>query len=265
MQEIFEAIILGIVQGLTEFLPVSSSGHLELFNALFDRDVEGDNNLLMTITLHGATALSTVVVFRKEIADIIKGLFEKGWNKAKKWTLWIAISTIPAGLFFIFLEDWITALFTGNVYLVAGMLVITGVLLLLADMPRDKKSALDSQKAWWIGVAQALAIIPGISRSGATISTSVLLGLERGEAARFSFLMVLPLIFGKVLLDLVDGDYTQGNVDLLPILVGSLVAFLVGCWACKWMVDLVRRSQLKYFSYYCFIVAVVTVGLKFFL
>lgn len=256
MQEIIEAIILGIVQGLTEFLPVSSSGHLEIFEFLFGENASAEQSILMTVTLHGATALSTVVVFKDEILEILQDLFKKGWNNGKKWATYIILSMIPAALFFVLLEDWITSLFVDNIFLVACMLIVTGLLLFIADRPFSNVRLLSIPRSFIIGIAQAIAIIPGISRSGSTIATALLLGIERKEAARFSFLMVLPLIFGKVFLDLIDGDYGSQGQSMLPLLAGALAAFLVGYAACKWMIQLVRKAQLRYFAYYCFFVAI---------
>jgi len=255
MSEIWQAILLGIVQGLTEFLPVSSSGHLEIFKHFFNENINDQESIMMTVTLHGATALSTIVILRKEVFEIFTGLFSKEWNQAKKWALYIALSMIPAAIFFLTLEDWITGLFDGNITFIAFMLIITGVLLLLADLPRKVTSELNITNSLIVGVAQALAIIPGISRSGSTIATSVMLGVNREQAARFSFLMVLPLIFGKIILDLKDGDYVMQANEALPLIAGAIAAFIVGCFACQWMIRLVKNSKLKYFAYYCFAIA----------
>ena len=183
-----EAIILGIIQGLTEFLPVSSSGHLELAKVIFGEDLSASEGLLFTIVLHAATALSTLVIFRKEVGDIFKGLFQFKWNKETQYALKIVISMIPAGLVGFLLESEINEFFNGNVVLVGSMLILTGLLLFVADKSKHTNTEVGFVKALVIGISQAIAILPGISRSGATISTSVILGVDRTKAARFFFL-----------------------------------------------------------------------------
>ncbi|MDX1683770.1 MAG: undecaprenyl-diphosphate phosphatase [Saprospiraceae bacterium] len=255
MSELLEAILLGVVQGLTEFLPVSSSGHLEIFKAIFGYEGTGEESLLLTVTLHGATALSTMVIFRKDIYSIVRDLFQFSWNSGTQLTLWIIISMIPATLVGLFLEDEIERLFEGQLTFVALMLFITGILLLVADLIKDGERLVEVRNSFVIGLAQAVAILPGISRSGATIATGLLLKVDRGKAAGFSFLMVLPLIFGKMAKDLITGDYSESVIDPSILIAGSLSAFIVGMVACRWMLTIVRRAQLKYFSIYCFAVA----------
>ena len=196
--EIINAIILGIIQGLTEFLPVSSSGHLEIAKAILGDESVGKPSMLLTVVLHFATALSTIVVFRKDLLIIIKGLLQFKNNEAFQFSLKICLSMIPAALIGIFFNDEIEALFGNNLILVGGMLIITGLLLIMADKSKDSAKNVGLKDAILIGVSQAIAILPGISRSGATISTSVILGVDKKKAARFSFLMVVPLIFGKI-------------------------------------------------------------------
>ena len=191
MESIWQAIILGIIQGLTEFLPVSSSGHLELTKFILEDDSIPEESLLMTVVLHAATAFSTVVVFWKEIKEIIAGLLLFKWNEEFKFSLKIVVSMIPAAFVGVFFDEEIDALFGGEILLVGSMLFITGLLLFLADKAQKTEKSLSFGNAWIIGLAQAIAILPGISRSGATISTSVLLGIDRERAARFSFLMVV--------------------------------------------------------------------------
>ncbi|MEQ9186749.1 MAG: undecaprenyl-diphosphate phosphatase [Cryomorphaceae bacterium] len=256
---ILEAIILGIIQGLTEFLPVSSSGHLEIGKALLGDDSLPEESLMMTVVLHFATALSTVVVFRKDIAEILGGLFQFKWNEQSIFSVKIILSMIPAAVIGVFFNDQIEALFSQQITLVGCMLILTGVLLYFADRAKRTEKNVTYVDALIIGAAQAVAILPGISRSGATISTSVLLGVDRGRAARFSFLMVVPLIFGKMAKDLSDGAVMESNLDLAPLLFGALAAFLAGLVACKWMIHLVKKSQLKYFSMYCFIVGAIAI------
>jgi undecaprenyl-diphosphatase len=256
MTEIIRAIVLGIVQGLTEFLPVSSSGHLELAKYILGDTSMAEQSLLMTVTLHIATALSTIVVFRKDIATIFKGLFAFRWNAETEFSAKIVLSMIPAAFVGLFFEKEIEALFTRNILLVAAMLVVTGVLLLLAHRAKDTGKPVSFLNALLVGIAQAIAITPGISRSGATISSSVLLGIDRGEAARFSFLMVVPLILGKLAKDLLDGSY-GATENAGALIFGFIFAFLTGLFACRLMIRLVKGSKLIYFSIYCFIVAIV--------
>ena len=210
MESIWQAIILGIIQGLTEFLPVSSSGHLELAKFILGDESMPEESLLMTVVLHAATALSTVVFFFKEIKEIFAGLLQFNWNKEFQFSLKIILSMIPAALVGIFFDEKIDALFGGQILLVGSMLLITGLLLILADKAQKTEKDTYFGHALLIGLAQAIAILPGISRSGATISTSVLLGIDRERAARFSFLMVIPLIFGKMVDDILGGSISTG-------------------------------------------------------
>lgn len=256
MGEFLKAVLLGIIQGLTEFLPVSSSGHLEIAKYILGTDFKADDSLLMSVVLHAATALSTTYVFRKEILEIIQGIFSKGCNEAKRFSLLVIISMIPAALIGFFLEDQLGALFDGKVMFVAGMLLITAALLLLSDYVPKKAQKVDKKKALIIGLAQAVALLPGISRSGATISTAVILGVDKSKAATFSFLMVLPLIIGKMMKDILDGSLSATSISS-PALIGGFIAALVsGIFACIWMVKLVRKSKLRYFAIYCVLLAV---------
>ena len=203
---ILQALILGIIQGLTEFLPVSSSGHLELVKFLFGDESLPQESLTFTVVLHFATALSTLVVFRKEVFEIFKGLFQFKWNEELIFSLKIIISMLPAVLVGLFFEKELEALFSGQILLVGIMLLVTAALLFLADRAKNTNKNVSYTNAFIIGISQAIAMLPGISRSGATISTSVLLGVDRERAARFSFLMVVPLIFGKVVKDIMGGE-----------------------------------------------------------
>lgn len=259
MENIWQAIILGIIQGLTEFLPVSSSGHLELVKFILRDDSMPEESLLMTVVLHAATALSTVVIFGKEIKEIFVGLLQLKWNKEFQFSLKIIFSMIPAALVGVFFDEEIDALFGGQILLVGSMLFITGLLLFLADKTQKTGKDTSFGHALLIGLAQAIAILPGISRSGATISTSVLLGIDRERAARFSFLMVVPLILGKMADDILGGSISTDVATLLPLSIGFISAFLTGLIACKWMIQLVKKSQLKYFAYYCFLVGTIAV------
>jgi len=258
---ILEAIILGIIQGLTEFLPVSSSGHLEIGKALLGDNSLPEESLMMTVVLHFATALSTVVVFRKDVIELLRGLFQFKWNDQSIFSFKIILSMIPAAVIGVFFNDQIEALFSKQITMVGVMLLFTGVLLFLADRAKHTEKNIGYVDAILVGIAQAVAILPGISRSGATISTSVLLGIDRGKAARFSFLMVVPLIFGKMAKDLGDGAIAQSSLNIVPLIAGAVAAFLAGLIACRWMIHLVKKSQLKYFSFYCFIVGAIAIVL----
>lgn len=254
-----ETLILGIVQGLTEFLPVSSSGHLELVKAIFGSDYEQQQGLLVTITLHAATAFSTIFVFRKDIVTILSDLLRFKRGESLNFSLKIVLSMIPAVIIGLFFEDFIASLFVGKIALVAVMLMITALLLFLADRVNENNKELNYSNTFYIGVIQAIAILPGISRSGATIALAVLLKIDRNKAARFSFLMVIPLILGSMAKSVMDGDLSQDSTALLPLLVGFVSAFITGVFACRWMVTLVKKSQLKYFSLYCFAVGALAI------
>jgi len=257
--EILRAIILGIIQGLTEFLPVSSSGHLEIVKCIFPSEVVAKQSMLMTVVLHFATALSTIYIFRKDLSEIFAGLFQFECNEGFWFSVKIVLSMIPAIFIGLFFETEIEALFGGQLILVGSMLLITGVLLLLADKAKSSAKRVGIKDAIIVGIAQAIAILPGISRSGATISTSVLLGIDKEKSARFSFLMVVPLIFGKMGKDVFSGEISTTSTQFLPLLVGFIFAFITGLVACKWMIKLVKNSQLKYFAYYCFAVGIITI------
>ena len=213
-----------------------------------------EESMLYTVVLHFATALSTIVIFRKDIVDIFKGLFKFKSNDELLFSIKIVLSMIPAAVVGVMFNDEIESLFSGEILLVGFMLIVTGLLLFLADRAKNTKKSVSVFNSIIIGISQAIAILPGISRSGATISTSVLLGIDKGKSARFSFLMVVPLIFGKMAKDLMDDKISDQTIDMLPLVLGFIAAFVTGLFACKWMIALVKRSQLKYFSYYCFVV-----------
>jgi len=259
-----EAIILGIIQGLTEFLPVSSSGHLELAKAIFGDNSMPKESLTFTVILHFATALSTLVIFRKEVIEIVKGLFQFKWNDETLFSLKIIISMIPAVIIGLMFEEQLEAFFNGNILMVGFMLLITALLLLLADRAKNTNKNVSNKNAFIIGVSQAIAMLPGISRSGATISTSVLLGVDRTKAARFSFLMVVPLIFGKVAKDMLSGEINFQGENIGSMGVGFLAAFFSGLIACNWMISLVKKSKLHYFAIYCFIIGVIAITYTYF-
>lgn len=255
----FDAAILGIIQGLTEFLPVSSSGHLELGKALLGDTSIPEESLLFTVVLHFATALSTIVVFRKDVMEIFGGLFQFKWNEETKFSLKIIISMIPAAVIGVLFEEQLEALFSGNIIFVGFMLLITALLLWLADKAKDTGKKVSYMNSFVIGVSQAIAMLPGISRSGATISTSVLLGNDKTKAARFSFLMVVPLIFGKIAKDILSGELANSSTDFSILAIGFVTAFLAGLVACTWMISLVRRSKLSWFAVYCFVVGIAAI------
>ncbi|MGB5204880.1 undecaprenyl-diphosphate phosphatase [Eudoraea sp.] len=258
--EIIDAIILGIVQGLTEFLPVSSSGHLELGKAILGDNSIPQESLLFTVVLHFATALSTIVVFRQDVWEIIRGLFQFKWNEETRFSLKIVISMIPASIVGLIFEEQLEGFFGGNVAFVGYMLLITALLLYLADKARETQKKVTYLNAFVIGVSQAIAILPGISRSGATISTSVLLGVDKTKAARFSFLMVVPLIIGKMAKDIIGGELQYQSEQAIAMGAGFIAAFIAGLVACTWMIQLVKKSKLSYFAIYCFIVGCIAIG-----
>ncbi|TDQ33197.1 undecaprenyl-diphosphate phosphatase [Zeaxanthinibacter enoshimensis] len=252
--ELIDAIILGIIQGLTEFLPVSSSGHLEIGKALLGDNSVPEDSLLFTVVVHFATALSTLVVFRKDVWEIVRGLLQFRWNEQTQFSLKIIISMIPAVFIGLVFEEQLESLFGGNIVLVGFMLWVTALLLYLADRAKDTGKPVSFRNSLVIGVSQAIAMLPGVSRSGATISTSVLLGIDKTRAARFSFLMVVPLILGKIIKDLSSGELTYEGGQSMVMAAGFLAAFLSGMIACTWMIRLVRNSKLTYFAVYCLIV-----------
>jgi undecaprenyl-diphosphatase len=257
--EIIDAIILGIIQGLTEFLPVSSSGHLELGKAVLGDNLVPEESLLFTVVLHFATAISTMVVFRKDIWSIIKGLLKFQWNEDMQFLTKIAISMIPAVIIGYNYESELAELFGGNIQLVGFMLFLTAFLLYLADKAQNTNKDVSFKNALVIGFAQAIAMLPGISRSGATISTSVLLGNDKTKAARFSFLMVVPLIFGKIAKDVLSGELRYESTNFTLLSVGFIAAFISGLFACTWMIKLVKSSKLSYFAIYCIVVGFIAI------
>jgi undecaprenyl-diphosphatase len=269
MSEIIKAIIVGIVQGLTEFLPVSSSGHIVIAQELLNIKFEEDENLLFAIVLHFATALSTIVIFRKDIIQIFKGLFQFKNNEEFQFSLKIVLSMIPAALVGVLLKDTLEELFS-NLLVVGCMLLVTACLLYFADKAKNTEKPVGYKDSFIIGIAQGFAaLLPGLSRSGSTISTSILLGNDKSKAARFSFLMVLPLIFGataKMFLDAKEvGGLSVGEMPVGALIGGFLAAFIAGLIACKWMIELVKKSKLTYFSIYCVIVGIIVISYSLFI
>lgn len=258
--DVLDAIILGVIQGFTEFLPVSSSGHLELGKAILGDNSIPEESLLFTVILHFATALSTIVVFRKDIVEIITSLLKFSWNENTQFVSKIVISMLPAVVVGLLFEEELESFFGGNIAFVGAMLLVTALLLWLADRSKNTGKTVTFKNALIIGLSQAVAMLPGISRSGATISTSVLLGNDKSKAARFSFLMVIPLIFGKIAKDILGGELTTQATNFTTLGIGFIAAFLSGLVACNWMIKLVKKSKLSYFSIYCVIVGLIAIG-----
>ena len=254
-----EALILGIVQGLTEFLPVSSSGHLELGKAILG--VNAEKSLIFTVVVHGATVLSTIVVFYKDIWQLLRGLFAFRWNEETRYVAKIILSMVPVIILGLFFKEQIELFFTGNVLFVGSMLIVTSLLLLSTYVVKKNERKISFIDSFIIGAAQALAVLPGISRSGATISTGLLLGNKKANIARFSFLMVLIPIIGANFKDIYDGgaEATDG-VGSTALLIGFIAAFITGLLACKWMIGIVKKGKLIWFAVYCFIVGSLAVA-----
>ena len=260
-----QALILGIIQGLTEYLPVSSSGHLAIGAYIFG--IDGSDNLAFTVMVHVATVLSTFVVLWSEIAWILKGLFKFEMNDATKYFLNILVSMIPIGIVGFFFKDKVEEVFGSGLLVVGIMLLVTASLLIFSYYAKPRtKERIGWRDALIIGVAQACAVMPGLSRSGSTIATGLLLGNKKESLAQFSFLMVIPPIVGEALLDVmkaVKGEAAFGGIDTLPLVVGFVAAFAAGCLACKWMINIVKRGKLVYFGIYCAIVGIVTIACSF--
>ena len=262
--EWFEALILGLVQGLTEFLPVSSSGHLAIGKALLGVEPAGD--LVFEVTVHAATVLATIVVFRKEIWKLLCGLFKFKYNDETDYIAKLCVSMIPVFVVGMFLKDKVEAAFSS--LLVVGLcLLVTALLLTLSDFlakrvsaaVKESRNGISFWQAFVVGVGQALAVLPGLSRSGTTISSGLLCGVKRENMAQFSFLMVLVPILGETFLDVVDGEMAASAVGALPLLLGFVAAFFSGLFACRVMIALVRKAQLKWFGLYCALVGLLVI------
>lgn len=262
--EWFEALILGLLQGLTEYLPVSSSGHLAIGSALFG--IEGEETLAFTIVVHVATVFSTLVILWKEIDWIFKGLFKFQMNDETRYVINIIISMIPIGIVGVFFKDEVEAIFGSGLLVVGCCLLLTAVLLTFSYYYKPRQKAEISKKdAFIIGLAQACAVLPGLSRSGSTIATGLLLGDDKAKLAQFSFLMVIPPILGEALLDgmkLMKGEAIAGDIPVLSLIVGFVAAFVSGCLACKWMINIVKKGKLVYFGIYCAIAGALTLILN---
>lgn len=256
-----EALILGLLQGFTEYLPVSSSGHLTIGAELFG--INGADNLMFTIMVHVATVLSTIVILWSEIEWIFKGLFKMEMNAETKYALNIVVSMIPVGIVGVFFKDKVEAVFGSGLLIVGLMLLLTAALLTFSYYAKPRqKDHISMRDAFIIGLSQACAVMPGLSRSGTTIATGLLLGNKKESLAQFSFLMVIPPILGEALLDILKiakGEAIFNDMETLPLIVGFVAAFLSGCIACKWMISIVKKGKLIYFGIYCAIVGVITI------
>lgn len=256
-----QALVLGLLQGLTEYLPVSSSGHLTIGSYLFG--LNGEDNLAFTVVVHVATVLSTLVVLWKEIDWILKGLFKFKMNDETKYFINILISMIPVGIVGVFFKDQVEEVFGSGLLIVGCMLLVTAALLVFSYYARPRqRENISPLHAFIIGLAQAVAVLPGLSRSGSTIATGLLLGNKKEKLAQFSFLMVIPPILGEALLDVVKGlkgEEAFGGIDALPLIVGFVAAFVSGCVACKWMINIVKKGKLVWFGMYCAIAGAATI------
>lgn len=267
MSEI-EALVLGLIQGLTEYLPVSSSGHLAIGSALFG--INGEDNLTFTVAVHVATVLSTLVVLWKEIAWIFKGLFQGRMNDETRYVVNILVSMIPVGIVGFFFKDKVEEVFGSGLFIVGCMLLLTAALLAFSYFAKPRqKEKISLRDAFIIGVAQAAAVMPGLSRSGSTIATGLLLGNKKERLAQFSFLMVIPPILGEALLDVMKAvkggaEAAVGDISLTALAVGFIAAFVSGCVACKWMINIVKRGKLIYFAIYCAIVGAIVLATSIF-
>jgi len=253
-----EAIILGLIQGLTEFLPVSSSGHLEIGKALLGTSPE--TSLTFTVVVHGATVLSTIVVFRNDLYRLIVDFFRFEWNESTRYISKLVLSMVPVVILGLLFEEEIERFFSGDLDLVGSMLLVTALLLIFSYYFRGREKKISFGRALVIGVAQALAVLPGISRSGATISTGLMLGGQRETVTRFSFLMVLLPIIGANAKDLMDHSASSSSsLEVLPLVVGFIAAFASGLIACRWMIRIVNQGRLVYFAFYCILLGLAAI------
>ena len=257
---VLESIILGAVQGLTEFLPVSSSGHLQIAKALLGVEIE--ENLVFDVTLHAATVLSTIFILWPEVKRLIVGLFSRHFNEEQAYVLKIILSMIPIGIVGFAFKDYLNAMLESPYILtiVGCMLLLTAVLLSFAYYARPRqKDQISYRDAFIIGLSQAVATMPGLSRSGTTIATGIILGNNKGAVAQFSFLMVLVPILGEMFLNVVKGELVLGSIGTLPLVCGFITSFVVGCLACKFMIGIVKRGKLIWFAAYCAVAGVVSI------
>lgn len=257
--EILKSILLGLVQGLTEFLPISSSGHLEIFKVLLVYETGLSNNILFTLVVHLATSFSVIVVFWKDLKKILISTINLKKDEDSHFLKLIIISIIPAGIVGFLFEEKISNFFDGNLVFVGSMLIFTSIILFISDFKTNTTNKFNYPKSFLVGLSQALAILPGISRSGLTICSSVILGINRELAAKFSFIMVLPLIFGSFLKIMIFDEIIFNQEILSSYFFGFISAFISGIFACKWMIVIVKKSKLKYFSIYCLTVGLICI------
>jgi len=258
-----QALILGIVQGLTEFLPISSSGHLAIMESVLD--ING-NNLTFAIVVHAATVLSVITVFANEIWKLLQGLFKFKWNSETQYISKLLLSMIPIGIVGFFLKDYVEALFGSGLFLVGFMLFVTAIILFSTYSMRSRhKPDISFKDAFIIGLAQAVAIFPGLSRSGVTIATGLSLGNRRENVTRFSFLMLIVPVLGEAFLDLLKGHFSFSNsgISAPSLIIGFVAAYVFGTFACKWMLTIVKKKKLDYFAYYCIAAAIFCIAFQF--
>ncbi len=263
-----QALLLGIIQGLTEYLPVSSSGHLTIGQELFGITVDDKAKLAFDIVVHVATVMSTLVILWKEIEWIFKGFFKFKMNDEMRYVFNILVSMIPVGFVGLFLKDYVEEIFGSGLLIVGCMLLLTASLLAFSYFakPRQKEN-ISLKDAFIIGIAQACAVMPGLSRSGSTIATGLLLGNKKEMLAKFSFIMVIPPILGEALLDtlkVAKGENVFGSIGATPLVIGFIAAFISGCIACKWMINIVKKGKLIYFAIYCAIIGAITIAYSIF-
>ena len=259
MNEYLESIILGIVQGITEFLPISSDGHLELSKWLLGDNHSAADSFMMTIILHFGTMFAIIWVFRKNILEILKNL---NTPEGRKFVILVIISMIPAVIVGLALESTMESFFSGKIVFVGLMLIINGILLLASDRFKPSSQPITPIRSFLIGIAQAIAILPGISRSGSTITTSLALGIDRKEAGNFSFLIVVPLLLGKMAKDILGGDLVMSQEKAMPLVVGFICSLVVGIFACQLVLKIVLKGKLSYFGIYCLLVGAAAIVLK---
>jgi undecaprenyl-diphosphatase len=252
-----QSLILGIIQGLTEFLPVSSSGHLQIADAIFG--IKTADSFYFTIVVHGATVLSTLFVFWQEILKLIRGTLQFKMNEEMKYVLKIAVSMIPVVILGLFFKDFVENMFAGNLVATGIEFLITALMLTLAHFVKPKEREITYFDSFIIGIAQAVAVIPAISRSGATIATGLMLGNKKEEITKFSFLMVIIPIIGANLMELRKAGASSEHISIMVLLIGFIAAFVSGYFACRWMIELVKRSKMIWFAVYCAIIGLVSI------
>jgi undecaprenyl-diphosphatase len=252
-----EALVLGLIQGLTEFLPVSSSGHLELGKYLFGMDHE--SNFYFSVAVHGATVLSTIAVLWKDIVNLLKGLFKFTMNEETRYILMLVFSMIPVGIAGFFLKDIVENFFTGNMLSLGIEFLVSALFLFLTLLIKPKEKPIGFRDSFIIGIAQALAVLPAISRSGVTIATGMMLGNKKADIAKFSFLMVLLPIIGANFVEMKSGDFSTEGTSIYVIAIGFVTAFISGYLACRWMINLVRKGNMMWFAIYCVLVGIFSI------